>query len=108
MTSFRFEVRNQIPDTTTRPNGDLARRKLHAELSQVDEVVVDLEGIILTPSFADEFLGVLLAELGEQKFRQAIHIENVSATSRSLLRAVLGRRAAKPAPPLPPRSYASA
>lgn len=108
MTSFRFEVRNQIPDTTTRPNGALARRKLHAELSHVDEVVVDLADIILTPSFADEFLGVLLAELGEQRFRRAIHIENVSATSRPLLRAVLGRRAAKPEPPLPPRSYAHA
>jgi len=108
MTSFRFEVRNQIPDTTTRPNGALARRKLHVELSHVDEVVVDLAGIVLTPSFADEFLGVLLVELGEEKFRHAVRIENVSSTSRPLLRTVLGRRAAKPEPPLPPRSYARA
>jgi len=104
MTSFNFEVRTRVPDTTTRPNGESARKKLSAELTKVDRVVVDMTDIVLTPSFADEFLGVLLVELGEETFRQRVDIVNLSNTARLLLRTVLGRRAAKPEPPLPPRA----
>ncbi|MBV6804047.1 STAS-like domain-containing protein [Xanthomonas campestris pv. lawsoniae] len=59
-------------------------------------MVVDMDGVVLTPSFADEFLGVLLVEIGEAAFRRRIKIVNVSATSRPLLQQVLSRRAAKP------------
>lgn len=104
MTSFNFEVKTQIHDTTTRPNGESARKKLSAELARVDRVVVDMTDIVLTPSFADEFLGVLLVELGEDKFRRSVDIVNLSSAARLLLRTVLGRRAAKPEPPLPPRA----
>lgn len=102
MTSSNFEVRTQVPNTTTRPNGAAAREKLRSALLGSDSVVVDMTDIILTPSFADEFLGVLLAELGEDNFRRAIKIVNVSETSRPLLQTVLHRRASNPRPPQPP------
>lgn len=102
MTSSNFEVRTQVPNTTTRPNGVAAREKLRAALTEADNVVVDMTDIVLTPSFADEFLGVLLVELGEDNFRRAVKIVNVSETSRPLLRTILHRRASNPRPPQPP------
>jgi len=99
MTSSRFVVRQQSPSTATRPHGAAARAKLRSLLEQMDQVTVDMADIVLTPSFADEFLGVLLAELGEAKFRQVIRIENVSPSARPLLQTVLQRRSA-PAHPV--------
>jgi hypothetical protein len=96
MTSSKFEVRVLAPNTATRPNGLSARAMLKQKLESVDQVQVDLEGVLLTPSFADEFLGVLLVELGEAAFRRQVKIINVPDTSRSLLQQVLVRRASKP------------
>lgn len=96
MTSSRFEVRVLVPHTATRPNGLSARELLKHDLARVDQVEVDLDGVLLTPSFADEFLGVLLAEIGEVAFRRRVRILNVPDTARSLLRQVLARRANKP------------
>ena len=103
MSSSNFEVRIETPATTTRPNGVAARQKLKQVLSRAGSVVVDLNGVLLTPSFADEFLGVLLVELGEAEFRRVVKIVNVSADSRPLLQTILHRRASKPEPILPPR-----
>lgn len=108
MTSSKFEVRTRVSNTTTRPNGAAAREKLRAALTAVDVVVVDMNDIVLTPSFADEFLGVLLVELGEDNFRRAVRIVNVSETSRPLLQTVLHRRASNPRTPQPPIQLAHA
>jgi len=94
MTSSRFVVLQESPNTATRPNGANARAKLSKLLGEFDQVTVDMSGFVLTPSFADEFLGVLLAELGEARFRQKVRIENVSDSARPLLQTVLQRRAA--------------
>ncbi|WP_419403787.1 STAS-like domain-containing protein [Stenotrophomonas rhizophila] len=91
-----FVVHDICPNTTTRPNGLVARRLLRSALRQPNAVTVDLQGVVLTPSFADEFLGVLLVELGEPAFRQAVKIVNVQGASRTLLQQVLARRAAHP------------
>lgn len=107
MSSSRFEVRVEVPSTTTRPNGAFARDKLKSLLVCNHSVIVDMKGVVLTPSFADEFLGVLLVEMGEVKFRSSVKIVNVSDRSRPLLQTVLHRRAAKPHPVLPPRELAS-
>lgn len=92
MDSSKFEVRIETPNTTTRPNGAVARDKLKGLLARNEHVVVDLSGVVLTPSFADEFLGVLLMEVGEDSFRRSVQIVNVPPTARSLLQAVLSRR----------------
>lgn len=92
----RFEVRVLAPNTATRPNGLAAREQLKIELGNVDFVEVDLSDVVLTPSFADEFLGVLLVELGEITFRQKLRITNVPPMSRPLLQQILARRARKP------------
>lgn len=96
MNSSRFVVHDRIPHTATRPNGVFARGMLRGLMDESDIVEVDMSHVVLTPSFADEFLGVLLVEVGEAKFRRAIRIVNVSHTSRPLLQAVLHRRASKP------------
>src|SRR3546814_3713375 len=61
----KFNVRENSTSTATRPNGLAARQKLKALLGQSGPVIVDMGGVVLTPSFADEFLGVLLVELGD-------------------------------------------
>ena len=98
MVSSNFVVRVEAPNTATRPNGATAREKLREVLRSVTPVVVDLEQVVLTPSFADEFLGVLLAELGEEEFRRSVVIKNVAAVSRPLLQTVFQRRIANPRP----------
>lgn len=98
MASSRFVVSVEAPHTATRPNGATAREKLRNWLAHGTPVVVDLEQIVLTPSFADEFLGVLLAELGEEQFRRSVVIENVSPAARPLLQTVLQRRMVNPRP----------
>lgn len=97
MTSSKFNVRFEAPQTATRPNGVSARLKLLERLGTYDEVIVDLEGVKLTPSFADEFLGVLLVQLGVKEFRQSVRIINVSDMSRPLLKTVLNRRSSSTA-----------
>jgi hypothetical protein len=101
MTTSRFVVITEAPNTATRPNGVAAREKLKAALSASGSVIVDMHDIVLTPSFADEFLGVLLAQLGDEEFRRSVRIENVPPTAASLLRTVLHRRAQKPPPEAP-------
>ncbi|WP_429000284.1 STAS-like domain-containing protein [Stenotrophomonas rhizophila] len=91
-----FHVHEMCPNTTTRPNGMAARGMLRSALDMPRPITVDLEGVVLTPSFADEFLGVLLVELGEPEFRKALRIVNVEGASRTLLQQVLARRAARP------------
>lgn len=106
--SSKFEVRTEVLDTTTRPNGALARIEVSRRLGVFECVVVDLNGVVLTPSFADEFLGVLLVELGEARFRKSIRIVNVADRSRPLLQTVLHRRASKPTPVQSPHGQARA
>ncbi|MCU1010594.1 DUF4325 domain-containing protein [Stenotrophomonas maltophilia] len=93
MNFSNFMVKVVSPSTATRPNGLVARQQIKRELALSDTVVVDLQDVVLTPSFADEFLGLLLVELGESDFRRRIKIVNVGATSRPLLRQVLSQRA---------------
>ena len=99
MFSSRFIVKVEAPNTATRPNGVAAREKLKELLAHVDVAVVDLDGIVLTPSFADEFLGILLQELGEPLFKQSVKIENVAPSARPLLQTVLFRRSKSARPP---------
>jgi len=92
----QFRVREVTPSTATRPNGLVARRLLVERLQREPTVTVDMSNVVLTPSFADEFLGVLLVEIGEARFRSSVRIVNVPDAARPLLRQVLARRAAKP------------
>src|SRR3546814_8690540 len=84
----KFNVRENSTSTATRPNGLAARQKLKALLGQSGPVIVDMGGVVLTPSFADEFLGVLLVELGDASFRRSIQIRSEEHTSelQSLMR----------------------
>ncbi|PSD26059.1 hypothetical protein C7E18_17165 [Stenotrophomonas maltophilia] len=94
--SEMFAVGELFSSTATRPNGLAARQRLRDALRSSPVVTVDLQGVALTPSFADEFLGVLLVELGEGNFRRTVKIVNVEGSSRNLLRHVLASRAAYP------------
>lgn len=71
------------------------RRRLEA-LGTIRHLVVDLTGVrTMTPSFADELLGRLLLEIGEQKFRAQVRLVSGDDTTRLLVNRVLAQRAAE-------------
>lgn len=88
-----FRVR-EMPSTATRPSGLAARVELKnlLALAEGHAVKVDFDGVVLTPSFADEFLGVLIVELGEEHFKRAVRLVNVPPQARALLQQILARR----------------
>jgi len=75
-----------------------ARARL-AEIIDGDKTAVaDAEGVaVMTPSFADECFGGLLDQLGEERFRSSVKIDNLNESCRLLVEAVLQRR--KPTAP---------
>lgn len=95
-TLSKFSVHDICQNTATRPNGYAARALLKGFIDRDCPVEVDVSGVVLTPSFADEFLGVLLVELGEERFRKCVKISNAEGSSKALLKQILNRRSAKP------------
>ena len=91
MTSSRFSIRQQLPSAATRPNGVAARQGVVYLLDAYDLVEIDFDGVIVTPSFADELVGQLFESLGEQTFRARIKLVGVSPEVRPLLNHVIAK-----------------
>ena len=81
-----------VAASATRENGKAARDTIIAELRATDVVAVDLSGVSLTPSFADECFGMLAAELGWEEFRERVKLRNVPDSARPLVKHVVSRR----------------
>lgn len=92
MMSSRFVVKIESPGAASRPAGVAARQKLLAMLSTQRRVEVDLEGVSLTPSFADEFLAALVDQFGTSVFRERVIVVNASSSAKALLNHVVRRR----------------
>jgi len=77
----------------TRESGAAARELVLRQLSLVDHpVTLDFEGIEPTPSFADEFVGRLAEELGEECFHKRVRFVNLKDPARLLLQNVVTKR----------------
>jgi hypothetical protein len=76
---------------SSRPAGQEALVLLAQMLSESEAVELDFEGLSLTPSFADEFLGGAAARLGIDEFRRRIVLTNIADNSRPLVLHVLAR-----------------
>ena len=93
--SFEVLLSDEVSDGMSRARGANARRALTELLARHGSISVSLEGVELTPSFADECFGRLLLELGEERFRGSLRIHGGSQAVRRLVNQVLRSRLAE-------------
>ena len=66
----RVLLREKFPQLSTRENGRAARNFILDAIRVADVVEVDLSGILVTPSFADECFGRIAEEFGRDVFKK--------------------------------------
>ena len=91
-TSSKIHLATVIPRSATRKAGAAGREAIGRALSSADIVELDLSGLNITPSFADECFGVLAETLGRDEFRERVKLLHVPRAAQPLLRHVLNRR----------------
>lgn len=86
---------HEIGEYSSRPNGVTAREMILGALASDDAVVIDFADANVSPSFADEAIGVLAAELGMRAFNEKVRMRNVPPSSQNLIRLVIRDRVAE-------------
>jgi hypothetical protein len=77
----------------TREVGERARGQVLELLQSGQDVQIDFkQSAKITPSFADEFVGKLVAEIGLEKFRSSVELVNVNPEVESLIHVAIARR----------------
>ncbi|WP_334020732.1 STAS-like domain-containing protein [Alteromonas sp. S015] len=78
---------------SSRPAGAEARKQLLMLLSGVStQVIIDFEFRKVSPSFADESIGLIAAELGKSEFKKRLKIINTTEQARAILKHVIKTR----------------
>lgn len=93
MTSSRFVVCQEADKLATRSAGRELCAQLISRLQDSLHVTLDFQGVSLTPSFADEFLGMTIQRLGRDQFKRRVTMVNVSESAKVLIRHILNARA---------------
>lgn len=91
-TFFKVSVTDIANELSTRPVGAIARTKILSLLERFDGVEVDFLQRSLTPSFADECIGRLAAEIGVAEFKRRIKIVNLQDATKPLVKHVIMTR----------------
>lgn len=78
----------------TRESGAQALALVIGLLDQNKQVDLDLDKVSMTPSFADEFVGKLAAQLGAIEFRTRLVLRNASPAMKLLIVQVVSKRLA--------------
>jgi len=81
-----FKVAQASTGTGTRQSGNLLRNELVNIIKKTKKpVIIDFEGVgIISSSFADEFIGKLVAELGFFQFQKIFTLENMNSTVQAI------------------------
>jgi hypothetical protein len=94
-----FRLASYGHDLLTRDRAATIRADLRRALDALvpgTRLTVDLSDVgAITPSFADELLGRLLLEIGEQRFRSDVRLRTTDETVRLLVNRVLAHRASE-------------
>jgi hypothetical protein len=85
---------SELFDTlSSRVTGAEARQILLEEINQeLGKVVIDFNFQNVSPSFADEFIGIVANMLGREVFKSKIGMVNVSNSSKLIIKHVISRR----------------
>jgi hypothetical protein len=78
----------------TRAAGADARRFISDALKKCEVVRINMIGMNVSPSFADECFGLLAAELGLEQYGRRVQLINVPEAAEDLIRLVVYRRGA--------------
>ncbi len=78
----------------TRAAGAEARRYISKALKTSQVVQIDMIGMNVSPSFADECFGQLAAELGLEEYGRRVRLINIPEGAQDLIRHVVYRRGA--------------
>lgn len=94
-----FVLREETTGFGTRIAGERVRNKVLNYLRRIDtptKVNVDFSGVsMVSSSFADEFIGKLIAELGFLRFTKLVTMTNVSQTVEPILNRSVSQRMAQ-------------
>lgn len=90
-TIFNLKINGNF-DTSTRPNGVLARNFIMEKFNEYEKVNIDFSNESPTPSFVDECIGQLISDLGWERFKSHVQISNPTGSARSLIKHVISRR----------------
>lgn len=85
----KIVVTHAFPQLATRPEGIHAREYLVQRLVQSEHIELDFTDAVLTPSFADELIGKLVARIGRDEFSRKVTLSNVSSQTNALLEMVI-------------------
>jgi hypothetical protein len=93
MTStFKLEAAKIFAHLATREDGEDARTVIVNCLKKHSCVEIDLSNVFMTPSFADEFMGILAKEMGKEEFKKRLFFKNTSPEIKSLLFHIIANR----------------
>lgn len=86
---------NLVRAFSNRESGIQLRQEILEALSHADKVIIDFADHDVSPSFADEAIGLLAAEVGLRAFKRKVQLKNVPEASRVLVRHVIQHRIAR-------------
>ena len=89
----RVDVATSFPGLASRTAGTEALAVATDLLSELDAIALDFQGQNPSPSFADQFVGGLVARLGLPEFRRRVKLQNLAAPAQALMRHVILSRA---------------
>ncbi|MCZ4374331.1 STAS-like domain-containing protein [Vibrio diazotrophicus] len=92
MDNCLISLPNEFQTLATRKTGNSARQKLLEHLSHSNKVTLDFGDSTISPSFADELIGILAKDMGFDNFKQQVRMINVSASSQAIIKHVLTQR----------------
>lgn len=92
MENCLINLTNEFETLATRKTGKSAREKLVEQLALNSNITLDFDGHSISPSFADEFIGILAKDMGFSSFKQRIKLVNVSNSSKTIIMHVLNKR----------------
>jgi len=94
-TFFKIIVPQEFNTLATRVQGVVARNKIKQLIQEHGMIELDFEDANLSPSFADEAIGILVQDIGIKCFKETVKLSNASKTSQSLIKHVISQRLQK-------------
>lgn len=92
MSKLYFKLRDYLSNFTSMKCVNMVSKHILSLLSEYSEIIIDFDELTVTPSLADQLIGVIAEKLGKFEFNNRIHIRNINCTDKILLNHVINRR----------------